>query len=64
MGAATGAHNIGIADNDIDRFERHPEQIGRYLRETRLVTLSARLGADHDIDLSDWLDGDLGSLVR
>ena len=40
------------------------EQVGRDLREARLVALAARLRADHDVDPAFRLHRDLGALPR
>ena len=52
MGAAAGADNVGVAERDLDLLERHAEEIGGDLRETCLVPLPRRLGADDDFDPS------------
>ena len=51
MGAAAGAHHVGVAENDAHALDRHVKQIGDHLRETRLVALPGRLRADDDIDM-------------
>ena len=50
MRAAADADDVGVAHDDVDGLDRHREQIGRHLREARLVALAARLRADHDVD--------------
>ena len=49
MGAAADLHDVGVADDDVDDVDGQAEQIGRDLREARLVALPARLRADHDV---------------
>ena len=48
--AAADADDVGVADDDVDRLDRHRDQVGDHLREARLVALAARLRADHHVD--------------
>ena len=52
MGAAAHLHHVGIAEDDLDGLGGHMQEVGDDLGKARLVPLSARLGADHDLDLS------------
>ena len=54
--------NIGIPGDQADAFERHPEPVGDALGEGRLVPLSARQRADHDVDRSRGTYRDLRPL--
>ena len=63
MGAATHLHHIGIAEDDLDGLGGHMQEVGDDLGKARLVPLSARLGADHDLDLSPRRHRDARLLV-
>ncbi len=64
VGAAAHADDVGVADHDVHGLDRQVQQIGRDLREARLVALAARLGADHHADPAVRPHHDFGTLLR
>ena len=62
MRTAAHAHDVGVAEEDVDRVHGHVKERGHYLREARLVTLARGLRTDHDLDSPCWRDGDFGAL--
>ena len=64
MRAAAFFDDVGVAFEDVHVVERHPEPFRDALRKSRFVALSARQGADDDIDPAFRTNGDIGSLAR
>ena len=64
MRAAADLHHVGVAEDDLHRFDRHVQEVGDDLREARLVALAARLRADHDVDTALRPHRDARLLVR
>src|ERR1035437_9585518 len=62
MRAATNLYDVGVAGNQTDILNRNAEPFIDQLREARLVTLAVRYGADHQIEASVRVHGQLGPL--
>src|SRR5262245_14215081 len=58
MGAAASRHDRGIAGYEPHFVGRNAQPIGEHLRERRLMSLPARLGASNRLDLAARLDSD------
>src|SRR5580700_3287571 len=64
MRAAAETDDVGVAGYHIDRFDRDREHGANDLRETRLMPLAARPGADHDLDAALGGHRDLAAFAR
>src|SRR5262249_60990105 len=52
MASTADFHNIGVAKDDVDCFDRYGDQVRNYLRKTSLMALAGRLSADDDVDMT------------
>src|SRR5215467_2176492 len=63
MRAAAHPDHVGVAEDDVDPVDGHAEEIGHDLGKARLVSLTARLSSNDDVDTGVRADLDLRLLL-